>query len=85
MTTTFRRAGFPHVELADKLAAEIEACVQAGWFGSEAEVVRVAAAELIQRHRGELLERFMREASSACASASPRSLGENWRSKRVGS
>jgi Arc/MetJ-type ribon-helix-helix transcriptional regulator len=24
-----------HVELPDKLAAEIEAYVQAGWFGSE--------------------------------------------------
>ena len=61
MTTTFRRAGFPHVELPDTLAAEIEAYVRAGWFGSEAEVVRVAVTELIQRHRVELLERFMRE------------------------
>ena len=77
--------GIPHVELPDKLAAEIEAYVRAGWFGSGTEAVRVAATELIQRHRVELLERFMREASSACASGSPRSLCENWRSKRVGS
>ena len=49
------------MELPDKRAAEIEAYVRAGWFGPEAEFVRVAATELIQRHRVELLERFMRE------------------------
>ncbi len=46
-----------HVELPDKLAAEIEAYVQAGWFGSEAEVVRAAVADFIRRRRVELLER----------------------------
>ena len=40
---------------------EIDAYVRAGRFGSAAEVVCVAATELIQRHRVELLERFMRE------------------------
>jgi len=50
-----------HVELPDKLAAEVEAYVRAGWFGSEAEVVRAAVADFIRRHRVELLERFMRE------------------------
>ena len=50
-----------HVELPDKLAAEIEAYVRAGWFGSEAEVIRAAVTDFIRRHRIELLERFMHE------------------------
>ncbi|MBI2159502.1 MAG: CopG family transcriptional regulator [Candidatus Rokubacteria bacterium] len=49
------------VELPDKLAAEVEAYVRAGWFGSEADVIRTALAEFIRRNRLELLERFMRE------------------------
>ena len=50
-----------NVELPDKLAAEVEAYVRAGWFGSEAEVIRAAVTDFIRRHRVELLERFMRE------------------------
>ena len=50
-----------HIELPDKLAAEIEAYVRAGWFGSEAEVVRAAVADFVRRRRLELLERFMRD------------------------
>lgn len=50
-----------HVELPDKLAAEIEAFVQAGWFGSEADVIRAAVADFVRRRRLELLERFMRD------------------------
>jgi len=50
-----------HVELPDRLAAEIEAYVQAGWFGSEAEVIRAAVADFVRRRRVELLERFMRD------------------------
>lgn len=50
-----------HVELPEKLAAEIEAYVRAGWFGSEAEVVRAAVSDFVRRHRIELLERFMRD------------------------
>ena len=50
-----------HVELPDKLAAEIEAYVRAGWFGSEAEVIRAAVADFVRRRRIELLERFMRD------------------------
>ena len=50
-----------HVELPDKLAAEIEAYVRTGWFNSEAEVVRTALMEFVRRNRVELLERFMRE------------------------
>ena len=49
------------VDLPDKLAAEIEAYVRAGWFGSEAEVIRAAIADFVRRHRLELLERFMRD------------------------
>ena len=50
-----------HVEIPDKLAAEIEAYVRAGWFGSEAEVIRAAVADFVRRRRIELLERFMRD------------------------
>jgi len=50
-----------HVEFPDKLAAEIEAYVQAGRFGSEAEVIRAAVADFVRRRRIELLERFMRD------------------------
>ena len=50
-----------HVELPDRLAAEIEAYVQAGWFGSEGEVIRAAVADFVRRRRVELLERFMRD------------------------
>ena len=49
-----------NVELPDKLAAEIEAYVQAGWFGSEGEVIRAAVADFIRRRRTELLDLFMR-------------------------
>ena len=50
-----------HVELPDKLAAEIETYVRAGWFGSEAEVIRAAVGDFVRRHRIDLLERFMRD------------------------
>ena len=50
-----------HIEVPDKLAQELEALVQAGWFSHEAEVVRLALWEFIHRHRLELMERFQRE------------------------
>jgi Arc/MetJ-type ribon-helix-helix transcriptional regulator len=49
------------VEVPDKAAAEIDHYVRAGWFTSEAEVVRVAILDFVRRNRVELLERFMRE------------------------
>lgn len=49
------------LELPDKLAAEIEAYVNAGWFGSEGEVIRAALIDFVKRHRIDLLERFMRD------------------------
>ena len=49
------------VELPDKLAAELDALVQAGWFRSQEELVRMALVEFVRRHRFELLERFQRE------------------------
>ena len=48
-------------ELPDKLAAELDTLVKAGWFESEGEIVRVALMEFIHRRRFELLERFQRE------------------------
>jgi len=49
------------VDLPDKLAAEIVALVQAGWFRSEDEVVRLALLEFVQRRRFALAEHFQRE------------------------
>ena len=49
------------LELPDKLAAEIEAYVDAGWFGSEGEVIRAALMDFVKRHRIDLLERFRRD------------------------
>ena len=49
------------VELPDKLAAEINVYVNAGWFDSEGEVVRAALLDFVKRHRIDLLERFMRD------------------------
>ena len=50
-----------HVEIPDKLATEIEAYVETGWFSTEAEVIRAALMEFVRRNRVDLLERFMRE------------------------
>lgn len=50
-----------HIELSDKLAAEIDALIQAGWFRSEDELVRLALMEFMRRHRLDLVERFQRE------------------------
>ena len=49
------------VELPDKLAAEIESFVKNGWFGSEAELVRMALLDFVRRNRTDLLEAFLRE------------------------
>jgi Arc/MetJ-type ribon-helix-helix transcriptional regulator len=49
------------VELPDRLAAELDALVQAGWFHSSDELVRLALAEYLRRHRFELLEQFQLE------------------------
>ena len=49
------------IELPDKLATDLDALVQAGWFHSEDELVRLALVEFVRRHRLELLERFQRE------------------------
>lgn len=50
-----------NVEFPDKLATEIQAYVRAGWFGSEAEVVRAAVMDFVRRRRIDLLERFMHD------------------------
>jgi len=49
------------IELPDKLAGELDTLVQAGWFRSEDELIRLALTEFVRRHRFELLERFQRE------------------------
>ncbi len=42
------------IELPDKLAAELNVMVKAGWFSDDAEVVRLALLEFVRRHRVDL-------------------------------
>jgi Arc/MetJ-type ribon-helix-helix transcriptional regulator len=49
------------VELSDEVAKGLDALVQAGWFRSENEVVRMALLEFIRHNRLELLEQFQLE------------------------
>ena len=49
------------VELPNKVAAEINHYVRAGWFASDAEAVRAAVLEFVRRNRVEMVDRFMRE------------------------
>ncbi len=49
------------VELPDKLAQELAAMVDSGWFRDEGEAVRLALLEFLRRHRLELTERFQLE------------------------
>ena len=49
------------IELPDELAHELDQIVAAGWFSSQAEVVRLALSDFVRRRRFELLERFQRE------------------------
>lgn len=50
-----------HIELPEKLAEELTAMVNAGWFSNEWEVVHFALLEFVRRKRLELLERFQME------------------------
>ena len=49
------------VELPDKVAAEMDALVQSGWFADETEIIRMALADFVRQNRFELLEQFQRE------------------------
>lgn len=49
------------IELPDEVAKGLDAMVQAGWFHSEDEVVRMALLEFIRHNRLELLEQFQLE------------------------
>jgi Arc/MetJ-type ribon-helix-helix transcriptional regulator len=49
------------IELPEKLAEELTAMVNAGWFSNESEVVHFALLEFVQRKRLKLLERFQQE------------------------
>jgi len=46
------------VELPDEVAKELDALMQAGWFRSEDEMVRLALIEFVRRHSFALAERF---------------------------
>jgi Arc/MetJ-type ribon-helix-helix transcriptional regulator len=49
------------IELPDRLAQELDAMIEAGWFSNHGEAVRFALLEFLRRHRLELAERFQRE------------------------
>lgn len=49
------------VELPERLAEELQAVIEAGWFTDEGEAVRLALRELLRQQRRELEERFQRE------------------------
>jgi Arc/MetJ-type ribon-helix-helix transcriptional regulator len=49
------------IEVSDHVAKELDAMVQAGWFRTEDEAIRLALLEFVRRNRLELLERFQRE------------------------
>jgi Arc/MetJ-type ribon-helix-helix transcriptional regulator len=45
------------LEVPDRLAQELENLVQAGWFTSEEEAIRLALAEFLQRNKFQLQEK----------------------------
>jgi Arc/MetJ-type ribon-helix-helix transcriptional regulator len=49
------------IELPDKLAAEIQRLIKAGWFETEQEIIRLALIEFIRRHEAALAEQFQLE------------------------
>ena len=49
------------VDLPNKLADEVAAMVEAGWFSSESEVVTLALLEFARRQRFALQEQFQLE------------------------
>jgi Arc/MetJ-type ribon-helix-helix transcriptional regulator len=49
------------VELPDRVTMELETLVKDGWFADEAEIIRIALLEFVQRNRFALMERFQRE------------------------
>ena len=49
------------IQLPDQLAKKVEALIEAGWFASEEELIRLALAEFLRRHSFELQEQFQRD------------------------
>jgi Arc/MetJ-type ribon-helix-helix transcriptional regulator len=49
------------LEVPDRLAQELENLVQAGWFNSEEEIVRLALAEFLRRNKLRLQEEHQLE------------------------
>ena len=49
------------IDLPDKLAAEIDAYVKAGFFRSEPDAVLAAMSEFVRRNRVGLMKRFARD------------------------
>lgn len=49
------------LKVPDRLAQEVENLVQAGWFASEEEVLRLALAEFLQRNKFRLQEEHQLE------------------------
>jgi Arc/MetJ-type ribon-helix-helix transcriptional regulator len=49
------------LELPERVARDVEGLVRAGWFSDEAEVVRLALIEFLNRHQFQLAEQHQRE------------------------
>jgi Arc/MetJ-type ribon-helix-helix transcriptional regulator len=49
------------IEVPDRLAEEMGRMVREGWYGSEAELARVALGEFVRTRHAELQERFQRD------------------------
>lgn len=49
------------VELPDKVAEELTLLVEAGWFRSADEAIRLALTQFVRHYRAELMDRFQRE------------------------
>lgn len=49
------------VELPERVTTELDTLVKDGWFADEAQIIRLALHEFVQRNRFALMERFQRE------------------------
>jgi Arc/MetJ-type ribon-helix-helix transcriptional regulator len=49
------------VELPERVTTELHALVKDDWFADEAEIIRLALLEFVQRDRFALMEQFQRE------------------------
>jgi Arc/MetJ-type ribon-helix-helix transcriptional regulator len=61
METGDSRMKIIQVELPERVTTELDTLVKDGWFADEAQIIRLALHEFVQRNRFALMERFQRE------------------------